>query len=170
MAMPTPTQSPLLEGAPDLEAAFERAGRWLALRARTEAELTGRLEEGGFDSAVVAQTIARLKQLRLIDDAAFARAWSEERTRRKASGPALLRDELAAKGGDEAVIAAVLDEAFPDEAARATELAADLIGKWADLPLPKQAARLGAALARKGFSPEAVEAGVKAVLPPEGWD
>ena len=168
--MPTPSQSSLLEGAPDYEAAFDRAGRWLALRARTEAELTGRLEEGGFDPAVVTRVIARLKELRLVDDAAFARAWVEERTRRKASGPALLKEELAAKGVADEVIAEVLDQAFPDEATRATELAAGLVGKWAELPVAKQVARLSGALARKGFSPEAVEAGVRAVLPPEGWD
>ena len=168
--MSTPAQAPLLEVAPGYDAALERAGRWLALRARTEAELARRLEEGGFEGPVVTQAIARLKELELVDDAAFARSWVEERMRRKATGPVLLAEELKAKGIDEQIVAEVLDEAFPDEPARAAEIAPGLVGKWADLPLPKQAARLGAALARKGFSPEAVEAGVKAALPPEGWD
>ena len=87
-----------------------------------------------------------------------------------AEGPLLLAEELRAKGVEEAVIAGALDEAFPDESERATSVAADLIPKWAGLPLPKQASRLSSALSRKGFSPEAVEEAIRALLPPEGWD
>ena len=159
-----------LEESPEYDAALERAGRWLALRARTEQELSERLEQGGFTPGVVARVLARLKEVGLIDDAAFAREWIEERTRRKDAGPVLLAAELRAKGVDEAVAALALDEAFPDESDRAAEVAAGLIGKWAELSPAKQAARLASALARKGFSSEAVEEGLRAVLPPEGWD
>lgn len=152
------------------EQALERAGRWLALRARTEQELNERLVEGGFAPEIVQQVLGRLRELGLVDDADFARTWIAERSDRKDSGPLLLAKELREKGIDEALIAAALDKAFPDESQRATEVAAGLVGKWSELPLPKQAARLSSALARKGFSPEAVEEAVTATLPPEGWD
>ncbi len=154
----------------DYDAAMDRAARLLTLRARTERELADRLEQAGFEAGVVEEVVERLRDLRLVDDAAFARAWVEERTRRKASGPALLRDELRVKGVDSTVVDEILEEAFPDEAGRAVEVAAGLVGKWSRLPPAKQGARLAAALERKGFSPDAIEAGVAAVLPPEGWD
>ena len=168
--MATPTQSSLLEVSPRYEAALERAGRWLALRARTESELAQRLEEGGFERGVVTQVIARLKELDLIDDAAFARSWVEERMRKKDCGPILVAEELEAKGVDETIVLEVVGEFFPDEGAQATEAAAALVGKWAGLPLDKQAARLSGALSRKGYSPDAIDAALQAVLPPEGWD
>ena len=177
--MKAPAQPSLLEApsrddarnnSDGYERALERAGRWLALRARTEQELRERLTDGGFAPDVVDGALARLKELGLIDDADFARAWIAERAGRKDSGPVLLGKELKEKGVDESLIAAALAEAFPDEAAKAIGVAGRLVRKWVELPLPKQASRLASALARKGFSSEAAEAAVKAVLPPEGWD
>ena len=168
--MATQTQEQLRSSDSDYEVAMARAGRMLTLRARTEKELIDRLEQAGFEQAVVAAVLARLRELSLVDDAAFARSWIEERTRRKASGPVLLADELRAKGIDESLVAEVIGDAFPDESARAAEVAAGLIGKWSHLPLPQQAARLAAALGRKGFSTDAIEAAVASALPPEGWD
>ena len=168
--MATDTQEQLQRSDSDYDAAMARAGRMLTLRARTEKELTDRLEQAGFEPGVVRAVVARLRELDLVDDAAFARAWVEERTRRKDSGPVLLAEELREKGIDESLVGEVLAEAFPDETTRATEVAAALIGKWSSLPLAKQAARVTAALGRKGFSAEAIEAGVAAALPPEGWD
>ena len=142
----------------------------LTLRARTEKEIAERLGAAGFPSTVVAEAVARLKELRLLDDADFARAWVEERMRRKGSGPEVLRAELRAKGVDPEVTEEALAEALPDEAARATEVAAGLMGRIGGLPLPKQVSRLSSALARKGFSEEAAREALAAVLPPEGWD
>ncbi|MDQ4142789.1 MAG: recombination regulator RecX [Actinomycetota bacterium] len=158
------------QDASDLEAAMSRAGRLLTLRQRTESEIVDRLGTAGFAPPVVAEAVARLKELRLLDDATFARSWVGERLRRKGSGPALLRAELIDRGVDEAVVEEVLAEALPDESLRATEVATKLLGRIGGLPLEKQVARLMGALARKGFSPEAVEEALRAVLPPEGWD
>ena len=154
----------------EVEAALNRAGRLLAQRQRAEQEIVDRLGDAGFPAPVVAEAVARLKELRLVDDGAFARAWIEERMRRKGAGPEVLRTELLAKGVDGLVVEEALAEALPDEAARAMEVAASLVGRIGGLPLPKQAARLTAALGRRGFSEEAVEEAVRAVLPPEGWD
>ena len=154
----------------EIEAAVRRAGRLLALRQRTEYEIADRLGGAGFSPPVVAEAVARLKDLRLIDDEDFARAWIEERTRRKGSGPEVIRRELLDKGVDAAVVETALADALPDEVARATDVAARLLGRLGGLPLAKQASRLSGALARRGFSEEAVEEAVRAVLPPEGWD
>src|SRR5918992_6044157 len=83
---------------PGLRKAMERAGRWLALRPRTESELRDRLQEGGFDEDTVERVLARLAELRLVDDEAFAKQWVEERARRKGLGPRALVADLESKG------------------------------------------------------------------------
>lgn len=157
-------------GAHRRRAAMERAGRLLTLRPRTRIEMVERLADAGFDAEIVAATVDRLGELGLVDDAAFARQWIEERARTKGRPPAVLLNELAAKGIDSEVARKALEEVGPDEVALAAGVAARLVRRHVDRPLPQQAARLLAALARKGFSEEAAEAGVRAVLPPEGWD
>ena len=164
------TEAKLPIDASDLEAAMSRAGRLLTLRQRTESEMTDRLGGAGFQAPVVAEAVARLKGLSLIDDAAFARAWIEERMRRKGTGPAVLRAELLAKGIDQTTVDQAVAEALPDEVAKATAVAAGLLGGVTRLPLPKQISRLSGALARRGFSEDAVQEALTAVLPPEGWD
>jgi regulatory protein len=153
-----------------LRQAMERAGRLLAIRARTRVEMVERLADAGFDAEVVARTVDRLEELGLVDDAAFARTWIEERARTKHRSPAVLLEELGAKGVDTEIATAALDEAGLDEIAQATEIAARLVRRLAEKPLEQQATRLMAALLRKGFSEEAGEAAVRAVLPPQGWD
>jgi regulatory protein len=153
-----------------LRHAMERAGRLLAIRARTRVEMVERLADAGFDAEVVARTVDRLEELGLVDDAAFARTWIEERARTKHRPPAVLLEELAAKGVDPEIAAAALEEVGPDESAQATELAWRVLRRHSGKPLQQQAASLMAALLRKGFSEEASEEAVKTVLPPEGWD
>jgi regulatory protein len=153
-----------------LRHAMERAGRLLAIRPRTRVEMVERLADAGFDAEVVARTVDRLEELGLVDDAAFARAWIEERARTKHRPPAVLLEELAAKGVDPEIVAAALEEVGPDEGAQATDLAWRLLRRHSGKPLEKQAASLMAALIRKGFSEDASEEAVRTVLPPEGWD
>ena len=148
---------------------MERAGRWLALRPRTERELRDRLLDGGFRSEVVTRALDRLRELRLVDDLAYARQWIEERAKKGRSAQ-MLAAELGEKGIPPDVIQAALEEAAPEEQAQATEVAAALLRKLAGRTLQEQATRLYQGLARRGFSEEAVDAAVRAVLPPEGWD
>ncbi len=149
---------------------MERAGKWLALRPRSEAELRDRLLQGGFEPGVVEDTLGRLRELKLVDDFAFAQQWVEERAARKGLGPAKLAAELSAKGIEQAAIEAAIASLADEELTRAKEVAAARIRRLAELPLAVQAARLEGSLARRGFSAEVSEQAVKAVLPPEGWD
>jgi regulatory protein len=149
---------------------MERAGRLLARRARSERELADRLALAGFGDEIVAAALTRLRALRLVDDADFARRWVEERATTRGLGRAALIAELTGKGVEVAVAEAALDEAGLDDVARATELAAALVRRVARKPLERQASSLWQMLRRKGYTSEAAEAAVKAVLPPEGWD
>ena len=126
----------------DLKSGIERAGRLLAVRARSEHEIRTRLAEAGFGPAAVEGVIGRLVELSLIDDDAFARQWIADRSARKLTSPRVLLEELAAR-------------LFPKVARR---------------PLAEQGPRLVDMVVRRGYSYEAAEQGAKSVLPPEGWD
>ena len=148
--------------------AMRRAGRLLATRARSEHEVRSRLGRAAFDGAVVDRVVDRLRDLRLIDDLAFARAWVAERS--VSRGPALLTNELRTKGVAEDTIQEALVSARRDELAAAVERAGMWVARVAGRPLYEQAARIQEMLLRRGFSHDAAQEAVKAVLPPEGWD
>jgi regulatory protein len=150
--------------------AMARAGRLLATRARSEAELRSRLTDAGFEPAVVSAAVDRLKTLGLVDDAEFARQWVRERAARKKLSARALLHELTGKGIDREVADEALAEAGLDEVAQATDLASRYVRRVASKPLRDQASRVRQMLVRRGYSPETCEAAVKAVLPPEGWD
>jgi regulatory protein len=156
--------------ADQLKEAMERAGRLLSVRARTEHEIRDRLATAGFPEAVIEQTTVRLIELDLLDDLEFAREWVRQRSARKNLGPRALQAELAAKGVSRQVAQEALEHEDLDEEALATEAASGWVRKVARFPLPQQAHKLQQMLLRKGFSSEASQAAVKAVLPPEGWD
>jgi regulatory protein len=149
--------------------AMARAGRLLAARPRSSAELRARLERAEFGPATVDATVERLIELGLVDDRNFARQWVEERSR-AGRGPVALRHELAAKGVDREVAEDALGAVAGDELSTATALAAKHLRRVGGSPLRTQAARLAAMLARRGYPPEVCEEAVRAVLPPEGWD
>ncbi len=150
--------------------AMARAGKLLSIRPRTEHEIRTRLAAAGFEEETIERTTARLEELHLLDDLAFARQWIEERVSRKGLGPETLRVELEAKGIASEVVDQALADGVGDEELRAREVAAAYLSKLAAQPLAEQARKLAAMLARKGYSEEVVETAVRAVLPPEGWD
>jgi regulatory protein len=148
--------------------AMKRAGRLLAARSRSEHEVRDRLGRAGFEAGVVDRVVDRLRDLKLVDDLAFARQWVAERS--VSRGPVLLADELRAKGVAEDTVQEALEAARRDEMTAAIERAGIWMARVADRPLHEQAARVQEMLLRRGFSHDAAEEAVKAVLPPEGWD
>jgi regulatory protein len=150
--------------------AMARAGRLLATRPRTEKELSDRLTTAGFEPAVVAATIDRLRALKLVDDDDFAAQWVQERSSRKSLSRRALLHELCGKGVPPEVAEAALAESGLDEEALATELAARYVRRVATKPLAEQFTRIQQMLARRGYGYEVAEAAARAVLPPEGWD
>jgi regulatory protein len=150
--------------------AMARAGRLLAGRPRTEAELSGRLERGGMDAETVAATVERLRALRLVDDAAFARQWIEERARTRGRSGAALLAELEAKGVDRSVAEAALVFTGVDDEAQANLVAEKALPRFARHAPEVQGRRLHQLLLRRGFDPAVAERVARALVPPEGWD
>lgn len=167
-----PTVAPLR--LPGLDATYEEAmelaGRLLSGRDRTVKEMRERLSGGGFEDHTVDLVVQRLEELGLLDDVRLANDWVAERSSRKSLGPAALSRELELRGVPADVIADALASVADGEETKARELAARLVGRYADLNPARQAARLQGALARKGYSEEAILEAVRSVLPPEGWD
>ncbi|HEV8516364.1 MAG TPA: regulatory protein RecX [Candidatus Limnocylindrales bacterium] len=88
----------------------EAAAAFLAVRSRSVGETRRRLRHLGYPAGIVEQVLARLMELGILDDAAFARAWVESRDRARPRGESALRHELALKGVDRAIVDELLAE------------------------------------------------------------
>ena len=64
--------------------------RLLSYRSRSEKEVQRRLE-GRFTKEAVERTLSDLRRQGLLDDAAFAKEWREQRERFRPRGPAVIR-------------------------------------------------------------------------------
>jgi len=143
--------------------AKEKALGLLTVRARSRRELLDRLRRSGFDTTLSEEVVADLEVVGLVDDEAFARLWAGERVRLRPVGPMLLRQELRAKGVDQAVTTRILDETYEEnpeiELARRASLKKT---RKHEGGLPdRERAKLFAYLVRRGFSHEVVAAVVR---------
>lgn len=89
---------------------LEAAARFLEARSRSIAEVRRRLTTAGYRADLVDGAIARMTDLGMLDDEAFARAWVESRDWARPRGERALQNELRLKGIDRAVIDLVLDD------------------------------------------------------------
>src|SRR5437763_5918566 len=78
--------------------AYDAALRFLGPRPRSEREIRDRLARHELDVQVVDRVIERLRHLQLVDDAAFAAYWVEQRATHRPRGARLLKQELRQKG------------------------------------------------------------------------
>lgn len=143
-----------LEVAADEEAALRAALRHLGRRGFATADLARRLERKGHARAAVASAVARLQELGLLDDAAFARHFVESRSAR-GRGPSRLRRDLLALGVPDRHIDGALAAQWPggaDLAHLVRPLAERRARQLGALPRPVLRRRVLAYLARRGYS------------------
>jgi regulatory protein len=129
----------------------------LGRRGRTEQELRGKLTDKKYPFDEVESTIVRLKDMNLLDDAAYAQNYARDkvvinRRGRYRIGLDLLRKGVGKEKIDEAL--SMIEEG--DERAAAESLATSRLKNWQDLEPLKRRARLLALLQRRGFSPKIV--------------
>ena len=139
--------------------ALDAAYTLLSYRPRSAREITTRLQQKGYSPEAIAATRARLDAFGLVDDAAFARYWVEQRQTFRPRGAAALRHELRAKGVGAPDIAAALPPAEGENDA-AYRAALPRARSLARLDRPTFRRRLGAYLQRRGFSYAASAAAV----------
>ncbi|MCP4359976.1 MAG: hypothetical protein GY796_18370 [Chloroflexi bacterium] len=139
-----------LQKADQLEKAKQSAIRFITYRPRSTAEVQQNLQKKGFNDDVIAQAVTRLEEADLLDDAAFARFWVEQRETFKPRSHFALRQELRQKGVSEYMIDNILTSV--DETAAARRAAQKKLYHWQKLPQNEFSAKLGAYLQRRGFS------------------
>ncbi len=111
--------------------------------------------------ALIAETVTALKGAGLVDDGAFAAARART-LQRKGLSAGSARQQLASKGIDRDVADAAIAEAGFDEIAQVLAAARRLrIAAFSDAASPLSD-RDKARLARRGFGPGAIRAGLKA--------
>ncbi len=127
----------------------------LSYKARTTSELTQRLTRKGFSPDIVSSTLQRLAELKMVDDAGFARRFAEDRIAIGHKGKWRIRGELLKRGVAKEHIEDALATA-PDETAAAREVAEKYLSRNRRLEPDVLKRRLYAFLARRGFSPDTI--------------
>ena len=147
-----------VEDEPDLDADPEGVARQICLRMltvapRTQAQLATALRRRGVPEDAAEAVLARFAEVKLIDDAMFARAWVDSRHHGRGLASRALGAELRQRGVPRDDIEAALSELSPDvELETARELIARRLPGTAGMPVPARMRRLVGVLARKGYS------------------
>lgn len=158
-AGPTPgTPADLTPEADPYEVARSIVLRQLTMASRSRHQLELKLAERSVPDDVAAAVLDRFEEVRLVDDAEFARMWVGSRSRSRSLARGALRRELAEKGiaaeDAEAALEQLSDE---DEVAAARELVRRKL-RPGQVPedraeRDKTVRRLASMLARKGYPP-----------------
>jgi regulatory protein len=96
--------------------------RLLARTRKSTNEVRRHLAQKRFEEDAIGEAIAYAQEVGALDDAGFARRFIRQQQKRGAAGPLRLRDDLRARGVEEATIKGALDETIDpvemEEAAR----------------------------------------------------
>ena len=148
-----------LEATEARHTAMSSALRLLSYRPRSEREMRDALRSRRIPEAISGETLDRLRQLRLLDDRAFAEAWTESRQRNSPRGRRMLLAELAQKGVEREVARASVDAI--DEEAAALLAGRKRSRTLRGLEFRDFRHRLGDFLARRGFGYDVCEAAIR---------
>lgn len=145
--------------------AREIALRRLSVRARSSKELAQDLARRDVPTEAAAQVLDRFTEVGLIDDAAFAAQWVESRGSK--SGASRLKHELRQRGiADEHIAEAVGSRDDDADLTAARALAQRKAPAMGRLDRAVRERRLGAVLARRGFSTAVIRRVLSEVLDP----
>lgn len=147
---------------------LEAALRFLEPRQRSIGEVRRRLTRVGYREDLVEGAIARLIELGMLDDQAFARTWIESRDRARPRGQLALRRELAVKGIDRAVVDETIGEREAESPGADTAAAQRLLDRNARSlsrinDLRARRSRAYTLLVRNGFDSDTAAAATRAL-------
>jgi regulatory protein len=129
-----------------VDKAYGAALRYVAIRPRSEWELATYLARKEVDKPAAEQVMQRLRDLRLLDDFDFARAWVSNRRLLKSTSKRRLRLELQQKH----VVSAAIDQALAEDETDERQTLRDIIQKKRSRYPDER--KLMQYLARQGFS------------------
>jgi regulatory protein len=123
------------------------------------------LANRGIDSEIAEKVLDRFEEAQIIDDAVFARAFTNSRIRGKGLARNAIARELREKGIEDQLIEVALVELDSEsELERATELAVNRIRRMGHLDQLVIRRRLSGFLARKGYSGSIVQSATRVAL------
>ena len=122
-------------------------------RAKSKGELLAHLKKRGVEDDIAAATIFRLQEAGLLNDAEFAKVWSQSRHNSKKLSKRIIASELRTRGVDQICIDEALDEIdSEDEYRMAFSLAMKKYSTMSKLETDVQIRRVQSLLQRKGFN------------------
>ncbi|MDD5648553.1 MAG: regulatory protein RecX [Dehalococcoidia bacterium] len=134
---------------------YEAALHYIEYRPRSEAEVRRHLMfKRRFTEKSVSRAVAKLKQLKLIDDTSFSEMWARERVAHRHKSSLMIKRELMQKGVDGTIIESVTGHI--DDEANALRAGMSKARHLKDLDYPEFYKRLAAYLGRKGYGSELV--------------
>ncbi|HUC89186.1 MAG TPA: RecX family transcriptional regulator [Patescibacteria group bacterium] len=133
-----------LKKAAGLDKIYGNALRYVAMRLRSEWEMREYLRRKGTDEEPAEQIIAKLRNIGLLDDETFTRAWVSSRAFRNTSKRRLIL-ELKQKHVPDRIVETVLQDEAPDERATLRQLITKKQARYPDRQKFMQY------LARQGF-------------------
>jgi len=145
-----------LLSAEAMQQALDTALAFLSYRPRSESEVRRNLSSKKIPEPLIDEVLARLRASGLIDDAAFARYWAENRETFSPRGQRLLKAELRQKGISPDTIAETLEASEVDELSGAYRVAEKKARSLRNLDKRTFWQRLSAHLARRGFDYEVI--------------
>lgn len=159
-----------MKGSPaaEFEKALAAAVRYLAVRDRTQHEMTRYLITKGFSHRAAEKVLQKLLGWGYLDDARVALQWARARAQRDLLGPIRVAADLHRRGIQRETISDVISEL--DKELPEWELARSAARKYLrshphrGLPLSR---RLAAYLGRRGFSPAVIREVLRRELPEE---
>lgn len=139
---------------------LENTYRYLAIRNRSEKEIRDYLTKKKAAPEIIEHIVSLLKEQKFLNDETFARSWVAQRARFRPKGKSALKFELQQKGIAKEIIEQVLSEEqedLPDELTQAMRLIEKRVEKMKDKPRQEIYNKVGAFLARRGFSWEIIK-------------
>lgn len=140
-----------LQKQDEVEVALQKAFVQLSYRPRSESEIQKKLQDAGFEDAVIEVVLERLRGGGLVQDQTFARTWIENRSTFRPRSRRFLAYELRQKGINEEIIESALNESNEDDQL-AYQAACRYAARLEGLDWVEFRKKLSAFLGRRGFS------------------
>ena len=127
---------------------------YLSYRIRTISEIKKRLKKAKLQEETIEKAITHLKELKLVDDEAFARQLVAEKIKNKPSGKRMIEKKLYEMGIPKQVGESVLDELMDEETEKslAVKVYDKLLPKLQGLDRQEARKKIFAKLASRGFN------------------
>lgn len=135
------------------------------IRNRSEKEIRDYLQKKNAEEAVIEKIVKKLYEQKFLNDESFAKAWILARSRIKPKGKYALKMELRLKGITDTVIEEVMNEIsteLPSEIEQAKKIIKSRMQKYKNEERKIIYQKVGAFLARRGFSWEIAKKAIDA--------